>query len=178
MGYFSNAMQKAQSRMSTHPIDCPRAWGEVTFNLSFETVLPWVSVERKCPISGSNTCMECMYPVNPDSFVLSKQLEELENAKQKYALTDEEYLNRRLALFTTFPPATTDCGFTVAAWVLGPLGVVFAGTGLALVHYIHPGFWGLVGPGAIMLALAYGFSGIATSRKENSVTANPDHREW
>ncbi len=61
---------------------------------------------------------------------------------------------------------TTRENFRLTAWILGPLGFLFSAAGVTLGTLIHPGFHGLVGVGAVLLALCITFAGVSRRKAQ------------
>ena len=157
MGWFKD-------RFAAEPIECPRGWGPVSFVLKFFVLPPIFSVERSCPIGGVTNCSLCRYPVNPDSAEqLRLRLGELD-ALRGSTLSEEEFrIRRRLIVEAQEPRPHHVPGRAAAAGalVLGPLGIVAIGAGWYLSGVVHPGFFGLLGGGLVLSALAAGFAGLS-----------------
>ena len=67
--------------------------------------------------------------------------------------TDTEHDRRRAAILHLHPDERRRPQY-VAAWVLGPLGLLVTIPGIVLALTSHPGFWGLAGGGAVLLSVA------------------------
>ena len=66
MGWFRDSLSKLKEAASSEPVQCPRGWGEVSFNLDLEGFPPYFfGFSRKCPIGGVTSCTDCAHPFNP-----------------------------------------------------------------------------------------------------------------
>ncbi len=168
MGWIRDKFEEVKDGTGAPPIDCPRGWGSVSFGLRGEAVLPWFEISRKCPIGGVAECASCGHPYNPDRVDnLRRGLDELENLRRDGVLTEAEAACQREGLMnlTGNTQATLE-NFRLTAWILGPLGFLFSAAGVILGILMHPGFYGLAGVGAVLLALCISFAGVSRRRAQ------------
>ena len=173
MKWLSSSLDRLKDLARAEPIDCPRGWGEVSFVAEVSAFWPFISFERQCPISGTQNCASCRHACNPDRLdQLKAALKEVEQLHADGTLTAEELRVRRAAIvrFQDFLENTTGRrdSYRTAAWILGPLGVLFTAVGGWLVATKHPAFWTLAGSGAIMLALTISFGVLAAPRDDDA----------
>ncbi len=168
MGWLKNSIDEVREATKSDAIDCPRGWGDVAFGLKIDGFPPFCQISRQCPLAGVSNCSSCHYPFNPEKTQrLRETLVELENLCEQGILTETEYQQQRrqLLLFTADPIPGSPA--LITAWILGPLGGVFLGTGWWLAENIHPGFWGVAVGGGVLLALAGSFAGIGWTMRRN-----------
>lgn len=167
------------SKLSAEPIECPRGWGKVGFQMSGLFMLPFVSIGRTCPISAAESCSDCQFESNPDAMSLRENLGVLDEMRNQGVLTREEYEVRRSALVSLHPVPSRRAAFRTTAWILGPLGSLFAlgGAFLALRHGSPSwsiAFWCMASIGAILIALTISFAALAL-RTEADVRLRENH---
>lgn len=163
MSWLQDKLRSLADATAAQPLECPRGWGSIAFNLEIGGFAPFFSLERKCPIGGVTKCDDCRHPLNPANVEqLRTQLEQLEQLHADRKLSDREYAERRqkiIALENHGEQRRRDA-FRIAAWVLGPLGVLSCGAGLWLTQQ-HGLSLALTGLGGVMLALALSFAWLA-----------------
>lgn len=172
MGWFKNSLDKLREAASSEPVQCPRGWGEVSFNLELEGLPPYFfGFSRTCPIGGVTCCTDCNHPFNPEDIErLREQLTELENLRDDGVLSESEYAIRRQMIIelTHGKDSLPGEGFHTAAWILGPLAAVIIGAGIWLAQTVHRAFYGMVIGGAIVLALSLSFAIVASTKRKMS----------
>ncbi len=152
------------------PIECPRGWGQVSFVPKIEIF----EINHRCPIGGVTSCEKCRYQVNPASTELLRlHLEELE-ALRGSTLSEAEFRIRRRLIVEARDPSSDVPGqeAAVAAFILGPLGVVTTLAGWYLSATVSLGFLAILAGGLVLSALAVGTAAI--SKMERRALANPD----
>ena len=95
---------------------------------------------------------------------------------RKGVITVEEYELRRRALAACTlvgKVSSPGSGARVAAWVLGPMGMVIALAGLVFAVSRHPGFWAAAVVGAVMVALSLSFAMLARSAGQRRADSLP-----
>ncbi len=179
MSWLQTSRDKVKEATRADPIDCPRGWGPVSFQASINWFAGFFGVERACPISGSENCASCRHPYNPaDMERLRERLEELQSLLNEGALTQEEHDLRRhliVAMLSDPDAGSLEDGFRITAWILGPVGVVISLFGTWLAMTVHPGFWGLGGAGALIVALCLSFAALSVRR---STDPGPHDADW
>jgi len=172
MGWFKDSLSKLKEATSSQPVQCPRGWGEVSFNLDLDGMPPYFfGFTRTCPIGGVTSCTDCAYPFNPEDVErLRENLTELTNLRDEGVLSESEYAIRRQMIIELQhgKDSLPGEGFYTAAWTLGPLGVVIIGAGIWLVQAFHRAFVGVVIGGAIVLALSLSFAVVASTKRKTS----------
>jgi|TARA_B100002003_G_scaffold234613_1_gene248743 hypothetical protein len=160
VAWFGSVVDHLKQLTKTEPLDCPRGWESVTFNIS-AMLFPWPMIDLECPISGKESCEDCSYARNPDAFMLREQLEELARLEQEGLISPDERNVRRVEMLELFE-ARVD--WLAVAWILGPLGLVFTLAGGVLGFGFHGGFLVFACAGLVGLALSLSFSVIADRR--------------
>lgn len=163
---FGKLGSSLKEKLAAEPIDCPRGWGSVCFPASGVFTFGFVWIGRTCPISGAENCAGCGYQTNPDALKLHENLAMLEQMLGNGTLTEIQYGERRTALLTLHPIADATAGFRIAAWIMGPLGTLFAAAGIVLAREVHEAFWVLCGIGVVLLVLTISFAKLARRRQE------------
>jgi len=159
-GRLSRALTAVRRQTRVEPIECPRGWGQVPFQVQLE-LWEWLpQFGRTCPIGGVRECASCRYDAKPDVSRLSEQLAELARMRDNGELTPDEYGGQRHALTHIHLTITPIPGHRsrVAAWILGPLGITLVGVGAALSP-VHIGFLlalSIVGSVAASLGFSFG----------------------
>ena len=138
MGWAVSLVDRLNELSKNNSIECPRGWGDVTFDFSLSWFFFVPIVRRRCPISGEAYCDDCRYARNPDAFLLREQLEELARLEQDGLISRSELDERRAEMLRLFRISRHD--LRVAALILGPLAVVFTLAGGALGFGYHAGF--------------------------------------
>ena len=168
MGWLKNTIDEIREAAKSDAIDCPRGWGDVAFGLKIDGFPPFGQISRQCPLAGVSSCSSCRYPFNPEKTErLRESLVELENLCEQGVLTENEYQQQRRQLLMFIADPIPGWPAIITAWILGPLGGVFVGTGWGVAENFHPGFWGLAGIGGVLLALAASFAGIGWTMRRN-----------
>ena len=162
MAWFGDFVDHLKQLTKTEPLDCPRGWGSVAFNIS-AMLFPWPMIDLECPISGKESCADCSYARNPDAFVLREQLEELARLEQEGLISPGERNARRVEMLELFGVRDE---LRAAAWILGPLGLVFTLVGGALGFGYHAGFLVFACAGLVGLALSLSFAVIASRQNK------------
>jgi hypothetical protein len=90
-------------------------------------------------------------------------------------LSDSEYAARREAVIdlTSLRFRRTLFGFRIVACLLVPLGAVITIGGTLLATLSHPGFWGITGGGAIMLAVGSSFALLSNTGRNRRKFEDP-----
>ena len=169
MGWLKRTLTDINEATGASPIRCPRGWGDVSFVMHAEGFPPFFSFSRKCPIAGVDKCHSCRYPFNPQAIEeLRGELVQLQSLVDEGLMSDSEYLaRRRLSIgFQHSGGRTPGSISATVAWILGPLGIVVTVGGWWLSQNVHLGFGALGGVGAVLLALAASFAGIAYHRRQ------------
>ncbi len=154
---------------ATEPIQCPRGWGEVCFQVSVGGFPPFFEVSRKCPIGGASECVSCPYPVKPENVQrLRQNLEELDALRKEGVLSEPEHAARRRMIVGRTgrkkgPPGE---GCRITAWIFGPAGVILTAGGVWLGRNVNQEFWVMAGIGLAMLALCISFTAIALIKRQ------------
>ncbi len=161
---------------AAEPIECPRGWGEVSFQISLGGVTPFFTIDHTCPIGGVEACVSCDYPVKPeDGQRLRENLEQLDALRKEGVLSEPEYTARRqmiagLVERKTSPPGE---GYRIAAWLLGPAGLILTAAGVWLGWNVDPEFWAMAGVGMATLALCASFAAIAITKRHQHGDKRP-----
>lgn len=164
---FAKIRESIQNKLSSEPIECPRGWGKVGFQFNGGAMMPFLWLARSCPISGSETCSGCGHESNPDAVRLQENLVALEAMRQAGAINEEEFADRRKAVMTLHTTRGNHAGFRIAAWILGPLGLLFGGGGTVLALRVAEEFWVMTAFGAILLALTLSFAALGRKPEDN-----------
>jgi len=172
MSWFKNSLSKFKEATASEPVHCPRGWGEVSFNLDLEGMPPYFfGFSRSCPIGGVTSCADCAHPFNPEDVErLRENLRELENLRHEGVLSESECAFRRQMIIELKhgKDRLPGEGFRIAAWTLGPLGLVLMCAGSWLAMTFHQAFVGVVIGGAIVLGLSLSFAVIASTKRKMS----------
>ena len=172
MGWFKDNLSKLKDATSSQPVQCPRGWGEVSFNLNLEGLPPYFfGFSRTCPIGGVASCTDCAHSFNPEDVErLRENLIELVNLRDEGVLSESEYAIRRQLIIELRhgKDSLPGEGFHIAAWTLGPLGIVIVGAGIWLALTFHQALVGVVIGGAILLGLSLSFAVIASTKRRTS----------
>ena len=169
MKWLQNWLNTLKDVSAAEPIQCPRGWGEVCFQISLGGLPPFFDVSRKCPIGGASECVSCRYPVKPeDAQRLRQNLEELDALRNEGVLSEPEYAARRRMIVglverTAGPPGE---GCRITAWLFGPMGVILTAAGVWLAMTVGQEFWVMAGIGMAMLALCVSFTAIALIKRQ------------
>ena len=169
MGWLKTTLSDVTEATAAAPIECPRGWGQVSFNMSFTGAPPFFfSVARQCPIAGVENCSSCKHPFNPHKTeMLRDELVQLRTLVDDGLMSDAEYFARRRMMisFQQFGAGTPGSASAITAFILVPLGALLAGAGWWCGQNIHPGFWAMAAGGALVLALGGSFAGISYWRR-------------
>ena len=171
---FEKLRKTIRNTTASPPVECPRGWGPVTFQLSGMLVLPFAIAGRKCPISGTETCATCTYASNPDSLRLGENLAELERLQQAGLLSKDEHAQRRSALLVLHAPGDPRIGYRTTAWILGPLGTLAMGAGLLIDLEEPVFFWLLTTIGGVLLALTISFAALGRRPSRDTLDLTAD----
>jgi hypothetical protein len=169
MKWPRNWLDTLKDVSAAEPIQCPRGWGEVCFQISLGGFPPFFDISRKCPIGGTSECVSCRYPVKPeDAQRLRQNLEELDTLRKEGVLSEPEYAARRRMIVglverKTGPPGE---GCRITAWILGPAGVILTAAGVWLGRTVDQELWVMAGIGMAMLALTVSFTAIALTKRQ------------
>ncbi len=167
MRWILDTLESIKAATAHSPFECPRGWGQVSFVSSAWVIPPLFGVDRRCPIGGVADCRSCSYASNPDALRITRQLEELERIQEVGTLTADEYTARRRAILHLHDGTeATRRAQRTTAWILAPLGLLFATVGLVLVAQVHNGFWVLASAGGVMVALGLSFWALSRSGDE------------
>jgi len=164
MKWLRKSVDTLKDASTAEPIQCPRGWGKVCFQISLSGFAPFFDVSRKCPIGGASGCVSCQYPVKPeDAQRLRQSLEELDTLRKEGVLSEPEYAARRKMVVGPMVRKTGPSGegCRITAWILGPAGVVLTAAGVWLGWNVDQEFWVMAGIGMAALALCVSFTAIA-----------------
>ncbi len=172
MRWIERIIQDLKTASEATPLRCPRGWGDVPFqvSLSLEPYPPFVDFPRRCPIGGVETCVSCRHPFNPQRVdLLREELAQLRSLLDDGLMSGEEYdLRRKMTIsFQLFGTRMPGRASSTAAFILAPIGTAIAVTGLICAVSIHPGFWGVVVGGSLILGLGGSFAGISHRRRRD-----------
>ena len=173
MGWFTNWMGNIKEATRTEPVECPRGWGQVTFQRHLDGIPPFCSLASRCPIGGVGNCTDCKHPYNPANIdVLRQALRDLEELKKQGLVTDSEFdIRRRMIIFAQDYARPPGQGFVTAAWILAPLGMIFGGIGGYLTLHYHIGFVPIGVVGAILFGLSVSFGVLGSLRRRSGEAA-------
>jgi hypothetical protein len=184
MKWLRSSLDALKDVSAAQPMQCPRGWGEVCFQLSLGGFPPFFDISHKCPIGGVSECVSCHYPVKPeDAQQLRRNLEELDSLRKERVLSELEYAARRRMIVglverRTGPPGE---GCRITAWLLGPVGVTLSIAGVWLATTVNPEFWVMAGIGMTTLALSISFAAISLIRRpprnDNRPPRDPSSRQ-
>ncbi|MFG0316008.1 MAG: hypothetical protein ACF8XB_01950 [Planctomycetota bacterium JB042] len=159
MKFIRDGIDKWKELSAAAPIDCPRGWGSVAFHVTGAGMLPFVSVERACPIGGVPSCAACRHPPNPERVErLRAILAELESLRRDGTLTGAEFEAQRAALLEVGAVRRPGEGLAIAAWMLAPTGLFVGAVGAWLVGRVHEGFLALAAAGGLLAVVGLGLA--------------------
>ncbi len=164
MGRLHDSVLAAGEAMTEVPVQCPRGWGKIAFLPSGSRWFICENIKWQCPIGGVSQCVDCRHHVNPlNTELLHKQLDELHLLQKQGVVSEEEAAVRRRAMIEAAGGKASKLpgAFRILAWLIGPFSLVMLVTGLLLAVFLHPGFFGLAGGGAAVLALAISFAALS-----------------
>ncbi len=159
MKFVRDGIDKVKELSAAAPVDCPRGWGAVSFLVSGAGMLPFVSLERACPIGGVGSCAACRHPPNPERVErLRAILSELESLRRDGTLTGAEYEAQRAALLEVGAVRRAGEGMAIAAWILVPTGLFLGAVGAWLVERVHEGFLAFAVGGGLSTVVGLGLA--------------------
>jgi len=168
MQWFHGAIERIKKHVVVAPIQCPRGWGTVTFQPYVNASLVAIELTQTCPIGGVTSCAECQYLFNPDDIEgMRERLRILDDLRVEGVIIGEEYQVRRRHIIELREGTekNKEEGFRVAAWIVGPLGLMLITVGSLLSWLVHMGFVALAGVGTVMLTLGLSFRHLSQPRK-------------
>lgn len=174
MGWPQHLLEKLKEASSSPPIQCPRGWGEVAFNLDLDyaVYLPFFGLSRTCPIGGVESCGSCKHPFKPeDAERLRENLLKLDELRQEKVLSEGEYAIRRKMIIELQDVAEALPGeaYRTSAWVVGLPGLVITVAAFLLAAVAESAIWIPVAVGgAVMIALSVSFAIVASTKKREA----------
>ncbi len=171
MSWIQKTISKLKDGTPAIPIECPRGWGDVSFQRKMNFFLPFFfEISWQCPIAGVDECFSCRHPFNPDKIeVLRDELMQLKSLVDDGLMSKAEYKTRRRMTisFQQFGVGVPGYNSAVAAFILCPIGAIITAAGFWGVQNIHPGMWGAALGGALIVALGASFAGISYLRRRD-----------
>ena len=173
MSWLKAIVSDMKNVAAAPPLECPRGWGDVSFhvNVSLVPYPPFLEFSRLCPIAGVEKCLSCRHPFNPQKTeLLRDELTQLRSLVDDGLLSEAEYEARRrmTVSFQMFGARAPGYASSVTAFILIPIGAVIAIAGFVCALSVHPGFWGSVAGGALVLALGGSFVGISYRQRRDA----------